>query len=75
VQKDLAHSLTLVAERGAAAFYQGEIASAIEGAMKEAGGFLSLADLARDEAEWRAPISIRYRGVEVVTASPSRTCS
>ncbi|OFW08080.1 MAG: gamma-glutamyltransferase [Acidobacteria bacterium RIFCSPLOWO2_02_FULL_67_36] len=70
VQTDLARSLGLVAKGGAAAFYEGELAGAIDGAMKEAGGFLSLADLARDEAEWRAPIAIRYRGVDVLTASP-----
>jgi gamma-glutamyltranspeptidase/glutathione hydrolase len=69
-QVDLATSLRTIAEEGAAAFYTGRIAQAIDAAMKEAGGFLTLADLAADQAEWRAPISIPYRGVEVVTASP-----
>jgi gamma-glutamyltranspeptidase/glutathione hydrolase len=70
VQADLARSLRLVADKGAAAFYTGEIARAIDAAMKEAGGFLSLDDLRSDVAEWRAPISLKYRDTDVVTASP-----
>jgi gamma-glutamyltranspeptidase/glutathione hydrolase len=69
-QPDLARSLTLIANQGAQAFYRGEIAKAIDAAMKEAQGFLTLADLASNQAEWWKPISIRYRDVDVVTASP-----
>lgn len=69
-QADLARSLRTIATDGAAAFYTGTIADAIDGAMNEAGGFLTRADLAADKAEWWKPISIPYRGVEVVTASP-----
>jgi gamma-glutamyltranspeptidase/glutathione hydrolase len=70
VQADLARSLGLVAERGAAAFYSGDLALAIDGTMKSAGGFLSIEDLRADVAEWRAPISLTYRDTDVVTASP-----
>ncbi len=69
-QQDLARSLRLIADKGAEAFYKGEIARAIDAAMKEADGFLAPADLSNDRAEWRQPISIRYRDVDVVTASP-----
>lgn len=69
-QADLAKSLRMIAEEGPAAFYTGAIGQAIDAAMKEADGFLTLADLAADRAEWREPISIPYRGVAVVTASP-----
>ena len=69
-QPDLARSLQAIAEGGADAFYKGAIAQAIDRAMKEAGGFLSLSDLASNEAEWWKPISIKYRDVEVVTAAP-----
>lgn len=68
-QADLARSLRAIAEAGADAFYRGALAQAIDTAMREAGGFLALADLERSEAEWWKPISIRYRDVEVVTAS------
>jgi gamma-glutamyltranspeptidase/glutathione hydrolase len=49
--------------------YRGTLAQAIDAAMEEAGGFLSARDLAADRAEWWTPISIKYRGLEVVTPS------
>lgn len=70
VQKDLARSLRLVASKGAKAFYEGEIAKAIDAAMQERNGFLSIRDLMADRAEWWKPIQISYRGCQVVTASP-----
>jgi gamma-glutamyltranspeptidase/glutathione hydrolase len=70
VQADLAGSLRLIADRGAPAMYGGSLGRAVDRAMREAGGFLSLADLEADAAEWWKPISIPYRGYEVVTASP-----
>lgn len=70
VQQDLARSLQLVAQRGASIFYEGDLANAIERAMRASGGFLAYADLKKDKAEWREPIMIDYRGYEVYTASP-----
>jgi gamma-glutamyltranspeptidase / glutathione hydrolase len=69
-QSDLARSLQMIADEGAGVFYTGAIARAIDAAMKQADGFLTLADLLTDRAEWWTTISIRYRGVDVVTASP-----
>ncbi len=73
IQKDLARSFRLVAEQGAVVFYKGEIGKAIDAEMKGTGGFLSLADLQADRAEWWNPISIDYRGYRVYTASPPST--
>ena len=70
VQTDLARSLRLVGERGAAALHGGELGVAIDRAMREADGFLRLEDLERNEAEWWDPIEISYRGHTVQTASP-----
>jgi gamma-glutamyltranspeptidase/glutathione hydrolase len=70
VQEDLARSLEAVAREGPEVFYRGRLAQAIDGAMRQAGGFLALADLEADQAEWWQPISIRYRGHEVVSAAP-----
>jgi gamma-glutamyltranspeptidase/glutathione hydrolase len=70
VQQDLARSLQLVAQRGASAFYEGDLASAIDRAVRASGGFLAYADLKKDKAEWREPVTIDYRGYEVYTASP-----
>lgn len=73
IQKDLARSLRLIAELGSRAVYGGEIGNAIDKAMKDSGGFLSLTDLINNAPEWWEPISIDYRGFEVITASPPAT--
>jgi gamma-glutamyltranspeptidase/glutathione hydrolase len=73
VQKDLANSLGLIADQGAQAVYSGELGRAIDSAMKEKGGFLSLDDLHNDRTKWRDTTSISYRGYEVVTSSPPAT--
>ncbi|MCP3961610.1 MAG: gamma-glutamyltransferase [bacterium] len=69
VQKDLAASLRQLAEEGAKAVYGGSLGRAVDAAMKDAGGFLAYQDLLDDQAEWWRPISISYRGHEVVTPS------
>jgi len=70
VQRDLAGSLRLISQRGAGAFYATDLASAIDRAMRASGGFLTLADLKKDKAEWRDGIMFDYRGYEVYTAAP-----
>lgn len=70
IQADLSRSLELIAQAGPDAFYGGELAHAIDRAMRDAGGFLALEDLQDNEAEWWGPIGIGYRGHRVVTASP-----
>ncbi|MCP5107438.1 MAG: gamma-glutamyltransferase [bacterium] len=73
VQRDLAKSLSLIAAEGPKVFYGGELGKKIDAEMKKTGGFLSLADLQADKAEWWLPISINYRGYKVYTASPPST--
>ncbi|MFZ2052965.1 MAG: gamma-glutamyltransferase [Candidatus Aminicenantales bacterium] len=73
VQKDLAATLRAIAEQGARAFYQSEIAASIDREMRRSGGFLSKADLAVNAAEWWEPVYINYRGYDVYTASPPAT--
>ncbi len=73
VQKDLAESFHLIASEGAKAVYNGELGRSIDKMMKEKEGFLTIDDLIADRAEWWDPISIEYRGYEVITASPPST--
>jgi len=73
VQKDLAVSMRLIAEEGAKAVYGGKIGEAIDKAVQQAGGFLTIDDLVNDKAEWWKPIRIQYRDCEVYTASPPST--
>jgi gamma-glutamyltranspeptidase/glutathione hydrolase len=67
---DLARTLRQVAEGGAEAFYRGPVARAIAGAVEQAGGWLSDADLAAFEPVWREPARIAYRGQEICSMPP-----
>lgn len=73
VQKDLAHSIRLIAQQEAKAVYGGSLGKAIHQAMSDSGGFLTIEDLERDKAEWWEPIHITYRDSELFTASPPST--
>ncbi len=73
VQKDLARSLRKIAANGADEMRRGELARAIDAAMRAAQSFLRLEDLEAAEAEWWEPIRIDYRGCEILTASPPAT--
>jgi gamma-glutamyltranspeptidase / glutathione hydrolase len=73
VQRDLAHSLRLIAERGAGEVYGGELGEAMVGAVRRGGGTLSMEDLRDNRARWHETVGIDYRGYRVVTASPPAT--
>lgn len=70
VQKDLAKSLRLVAQRGAAGFYDGPIAEAIEAEMKRHGGLVTRQDLKAYKVVEREPVRGDYRGYQVVSMPP-----
>ncbi len=62
VQADLARTLDLVAERGADAFYRGEIADRIVADLSRHDGVLTREDFHDHRANWVEPISVNYRG-------------
>lgn len=70
IQKDLARSLQLLAERGMAGFYQGEPAQRLIQGVRGAGGIWSLEDLANYRVAVRKPLVGTYGDVRIVTASP-----
>ena len=70
VQKDLAHSLRLIARDGAKAFYEGEIAHKIAADMAKNGNAMMLQDLRNYKVVEREPVRGTYRGYEVVTMPP-----
>jgi gamma-glutamyltranspeptidase/glutathione hydrolase len=67
----LADAYTLLAAHGRSAFYEGDIAAAIEKAMRAAGGFVTRADLALHSSETVAPVSTSYRGYDVWELPPN----
>jgi gamma-glutamyltranspeptidase/glutathione hydrolase len=67
----LADTLAAIAEGGASAFYEGEIARRIAEVVRRAGGPLGADDLASyGGAMWVRPLSVRYRGVDLYELPP-----
>lgn len=70
VQKDLAETLTKIADNGAKAFYEGEIATLIVKEMKKNNGLITKADLTDYRPVIRKPVKGSYRGYEIYSMSP-----
>lgn len=70
VQRNLAHSLELIAKQGPDAFYKGPIADQIAQEMATHGGLIDKADMANYKAVERKPVSGSYRGYEVYSMPP-----
>jgi gamma-glutamyltranspeptidase/glutathione hydrolase len=70
-QPDLAWSLRQIADKGADAFYRGEIAQRLAADMKAHGGLITAEDLASYKAVIRQPLVGSYRGLTVMTSPPA----
>jgi gamma-glutamyltranspeptidase/glutathione hydrolase len=69
--KELANTFRQVAEGGAEAFYQGDIAKAIISTLQEHGSVMTLRDLQAHTSTWGDPISLDYWGYQVVEHPPN----
>jgi gamma-glutamyltranspeptidase/glutathione hydrolase len=67
----LARTLTALCEGGKQAFYQGEIGAAIVAALGEAGGCMSLQDLAAHTSTWDAPVSTTFADLRLWECPPN----
>ncbi|MFZ6818057.1 gamma-glutamyltransferase [Undibacterium sp. Ji22W] len=70
IQKDLAHSLRLIAEQGSKAFYEGAIAKKIVAEMKNHGGMITSDDMKNYQPVERTAVTGTYRGYQVVSMPP-----
>ncbi|NOY78798.1 MAG: gamma-glutamyltransferase [Calditrichaeota bacterium] len=70
VQKDLAHTLRLIAEKGSDGFYKGEVAERIESVMKANGGLITRQDLAAYQAKERPPVEGTYHDYHIISMGP-----
>ena len=70
-QPALARTLRAIARTRGKAFYEGPIAEAWVKELAAAGGIITMEDLRRYKAEWRAPIRSVYRGRTLLTMPPS----
>ncbi len=69
-QPGKAKALRLIAEHGAAAFYQGDIADAIVETIQEAGGVMSHRDLDAYAIDITEPLRGSFLGYELLTMPP-----
>lgn len=69
-QPDLAATLKKIAAEGPDGFYTGEVAEKIAASVQEAGGAMTVEDLAGYKAVIREPVSGTYRGHEIVSMPP-----
>jgi len=67
----LGESMRAIAEEGADVVYDGYIAEAIADTVQEAGGFMTVDDLAAFEPESVEPVSTTYNGVDVFELPPN----
>ncbi|GMU96560.1 MAG: gamma-glutamyltransferase [Ignavibacterium album] len=70
VQKDLAHTLKLIAENGRDGFYKGEVAKRLVAQIQSLGGILTQEDLDNYFPVERLPLAGTYRGYEIITMGP-----
>ncbi|MDQ3678134.1 MAG: gamma-glutamyltransferase family protein, partial [Actinomycetota bacterium] len=67
---ELGNTIERFGADGAAPFYTGDVAAAIVDFVAAGGGLLTLEDLRLYEAQVREPITVSYRGREVLTNPP-----
>jgi gamma-glutamyltranspeptidase / glutathione hydrolase len=68
---EMARAFRLLAEKGPAVFYKGEIAAAILKTSQRQGGTITAEDLASFSSEWVQPISTDYRGWRIYELPPN----
>jgi gamma-glutamyltranspeptidase / glutathione hydrolase len=64
-QTNLANTYRALVEGGAESFYRGDVGRRIVRAVREAGGWLTEADLAGFAPRWAEPLAVEYRGRRV----------
>ena len=69
-QPDLAHTLELIAKRGAEAFYTGTLAKEMVGAVRANDGIWSLEDLRDYQIKLRTPLIGKYHDMRIISAPP-----
>ncbi len=66
----LAKTLKTIMEKGRDGFYKGEIAEKLANHIQKKGGYVTLKDLEKYEAQWRQPIIFNYKDLKVISMSP-----
>ena len=70
VQKDLAHTLRAISDKGEDGFYKGSVGAAIVASSQAGKGILTQADLDQYKTRELKPVECNYRGYGIVSAPP-----
>lgn len=70
VQKDLAKTLRLIAQKGKDGFYRGPTANAIVKLAKQRHGLITQQDLSSYEVKWRKPVEGKFDDYDVYSMPP-----
>ncbi|WIO75509.1 gamma-glutamyltransferase [Porticoccaceae bacterium LTM1] len=70
IQADLAKTLKQIAKKGAAGFYEGEVADQIVDEMERGNGLITHEDLKNYRVVERKPVTGSYRGYQVASMPP-----
>lgn len=70
-QPELGDTLQIIAQQGADAFYNGEIAEKIVTDLQRLGGLLTIDDFKNHTSDWVEPISVDYRGYTAYNLPPN----
>ena len=68
---DLANAYQRISDGGRESFYEGETSRLIVDSVRNAGGYLSRADMRDHRGEWVTPVSSNYRGYDVFELPPN----
>jgi gamma-glutamyltranspeptidase/glutathione hydrolase len=68
---DMADTLEEIAKTNADSFYKGNLAKKIINFMKKYDGFISENDLANYKTDWVDPLSVNYRGYDILELPPN----
>ncbi|WP_286968512.1 gamma-glutamyltransferase [Flavobacterium sp. UBA4854] len=66
----LAKTLKRIQKKGRNEFYKGETAKILVNYLKEKGGIITMADLAKYEAIWRKPLQFTYKDLKITSMAP-----
>jgi len=67
----LAAALERIGKEGRQGFYEGAIAETIAAALTSGGVTTTAADIGRQQSQWVEPLSVRYRGCDVLGLPPN----
>ncbi|MGB1450562.1 MAG: gamma-glutamyltransferase, partial [Marinirhabdus sp.] len=66
----LASTLTKLVQQGRSAFYEGEVAEQLLAFLQSQGAIITKEDLMAYEAQWREPVTFKYRGLNIISMAP-----